>query len=214
MYGQTEATARISCLPSSRLDDKPGSVGLPLDNLDIRIVDAAGLDVPTGRTGELWVAGRSVCAGYFGDPEETALKFRDGWLLTGDVARRDEDGYLWITGRKSEFIKMRGVRVSFAEIEERIATVPGVAECAALAVPHVEAGEALALFVVPTAGAGDIAAVVRRAVPPEWVCESVTLLAELPRNANGKLMRARLPEAPRLGLGDREPARAPESTEG
>lgn len=214
MYGQTEATARISCLPPNRLDDKSGSVGLPLDNLSVRIVDAAGSDVPAGCTGELSVSGESVCAGYFDDPEETALKFRDGWLLTGDIARRDEDGYLWIMGRKSEFIKMRGVRVSFVEIEERIAAVAGVAECAALAVAHVEAGEALALYVVPTTSAGDVVASIRRAMPPEWVCESVTLLAELPRNANGKLIRARLSEAARLGVRDRAPARAPESTEG
>lgn len=199
MYGQTEATARISCLPSARLDEKPGSVGPPLDNLTVRIVDSSGADLPPRLSGEIWVAGASVCPGYLDEPEETALKFRDGWLLTGDIGWRDEDGYLWITGRKSEFIKMRGVRVSLAEIEARVAALPGVADCAALAVPHVEAGEALALYVVPAASTGDLVTSIRRGVPSEWICESVTLIAELPRNLNGKLMRARLTEAARVG---------------
>ena len=99
MYGQTEATARISCLPSERLSEKLGSVGLPLDNLEVRIVDDEGRELPEGRAGETQVRGPSVCAGYFEDPEATARKFTDGWLKTGDFACRDHEGYLWIKGR-------------------------------------------------------------------------------------------------------------------
>jgi len=194
MYGQTEATARIACLPPSRLAEKAGSVGLPLDNLSVRIVDSAGVDVPPGESGELWVSGKSVCPGYFDEPEETARRFRDGWLATEDIASRDRDGYLWITGRKGEFIKMRGVRVSFAEIEARIAALPGVAECAATAVPHAEAGEALALYVVATHDPGEAAASIRRGMPREWICDCVKFLQELPRNSHGKLLRPRLAE--------------------
>jgi acyl-CoA synthetase (AMP-forming)/AMP-acid ligase II len=196
MYGQTEATSRIACLPPNRLHDKPGSVGLPLDNLSVRIVDSDGAEAPIGQSGELWVSGNSVCAGYFDEPEETERKFRNGWLVTGDIASRDEDGYLWITGRRSEFIKMRGVRASFAEIEAKIATIPGVSECAAMAVPHAEAGEALALYVVAAEGADDVSPSIRRSMPSEWICESISLVAELPRNPNGKLIRSRLPEVP------------------
>jgi acyl-CoA synthetase (AMP-forming)/AMP-acid ligase II len=197
MYGQTEATSRISCLPPARWDEKAGSVGVPLDNLSVRIVDAEGADAPEGESGELLVAGKSICAGYLDEPEETARKFRDGWLATGDLASRDRDGYLWITGRMGEFVKMRGVRVSFAEIEGRVAALPGVAECAALAVPHVEAGEAMALYVVALGDADGVAASIRRALPSEWVCDSVHIVTELPRNANGKLMRSRLGEMAR-----------------
>jgi len=199
MYGQTEATARISCLPPERLADKAGSVGVPLDNLAVRIVDPDGRELAAGESGEIWVAGKSISAGYLDEPEETRRKFRDGWLATGDIASRDEDGYLWITGRQGEFLKMRGIRVGFAEIETTIAAVSGVLECAARAVPHEEAGEALALYVVPAEEADDVAAAVRRSMPTEWICDSITLVTQLPRTAHGKLVRARLAELPRTG---------------
>jgi long-chain acyl-CoA synthetase len=193
MYGQTEATSRISCLPPDRLNEKLGSVGLPLDNIQLRIVDESGRDLTAGEVGEIWVHGKSICGGYFDEPEESARKFRDGWLATGDLASRDQDGFLWIAGRKSEFIKMRGIRVSFAEIETRVAAAPGVSECAAAAVEHAEAGEAVALYVVAEPGAHNVIASIRRNMPPEWVCDSVSLVAELPRNFHGKLMRSQLP---------------------
>jgi acyl-CoA synthetase (AMP-forming)/AMP-acid ligase II len=193
MYGQTEATSRISCLPPDRLNEKLGSVGLPLDNIQVRIVDENGRDLAAGEIGEIWVHGKSICGGYFEEPEETARKLRNGWLATGDLASRDKDGFLWISGRKSEFIKMRGIRVSFAEIETRVAAAPGVSECAAAAVEHAEAGEAVALYVVAEPGAQDVIASIRRNMPPEWVCDSVSLVAELPRNFHGKLMRSHLP---------------------
>ena len=199
MYGQTEATARISCLPPQRLSDKAGSVGLPLDNLSVRIVDSAGAELPRGRSGELWVAGSSISSGYLDEPEQTERKFRDGWLATGDIASIDAEGYLWITGREGEFVKMRGVRVGFAEIESKVTAVGGVLECAALALPHAEAGEALALYVVAAEGAGDVTATVRRSLPCEWICDSVTLVPELPRNEHGKLMRSRLAQVVRTG---------------
>jgi acyl-CoA synthetase (AMP-forming)/AMP-acid ligase II len=208
MYGQTEATARISCLPPERLADKAGSVGVPLDNLTVRIVGTDGTDVPAGESGELWVAGKSVSAGYLDEPEETRRKFRGGWLATGDIALRDADGFLWITGREGEFIKMRGIRVGLAEIEAAVTTVRGVLECAALGVPHAEAGEALALYVVAAEEAGDVAAAVRRSLPPQWICDSITLVAELPRNAHGKLVRSQLPRLARGVLASGDTARA------
>jgi acyl-CoA synthetase (AMP-forming)/AMP-acid ligase II len=197
MYGQTEATARIACLPPERLDDKLGSVGVPLDNVTIRILDSDGTIVPDGSSGELHAAGESICAGYFDEPEETARKFQGGWLATGDIASRDQDGYLWITGRKAEFIKMRGIRVGLAEIEARVAAVPGVSECAAVAVPHVEAGEALALYIVAAEAPADLLKAIRRHLPSEWVCDSIRLIADLPRNSYGKLLRSRLLEMAR-----------------
>ena len=94
--------------------------------------------------------------GYLDEPEETHRVFNRGWLRTGDLGHLDSDGYIWIDGRKSAFLKMRGVRVSFGEVERRVAAVPGVYECAATAVPHPEAGEALALYIVPDKGTGDV----------------------------------------------------------
>ena len=192
MYGQTEATARISSLPPDRLDEKLGSVGLPLDNLVIRIIDDEGRELGAGQTGEIQVRGPSICSGYFDDPEATERKFGDGWLKTGDFACRDDEGYLWIKGRTSEFIKIRGVRVSFGEVETKVAAVPGVYECAATATRHPEAGEGLALFIVADDGASIVAERVRRALPPQWTCVSVRVVPELPKTENGKIARSQL----------------------
>jgi acyl-CoA synthetase (AMP-forming)/AMP-acid ligase II len=192
MYGQTEATARISYVLPDRLDEKLGSVGLPMDNLMIRIVDDEGRELPAGQTGEIQVRGPSVCSGYFDDPEATERKFGDGWLKTGDFACRDDEGYLWIKGRTSEFIKIRGVRVSFGEVETKVAAVPGVYECAATATRHPEAGEALALFIVADDSASTVAERVRRALPSQWTCVSVRVVPELPKTENGKIARSQL----------------------
>ncbi|HTS19878.1 MAG TPA: class I adenylate-forming enzyme family protein [Verrucomicrobiae bacterium] len=192
MYGQTEATARISCLPPERLTQKLGSAGVPLDNLKVAAFDEGGRELATDETGEIWVKGPSVTLGYFDDPEETARKFSQGWLKTGDIGSLDADGYIWLKGRKGDFMKMRGVRVSFAEIETRVRAVAGVCECAATSVPHPEAGDALALFVVPENGARDLPAQIRRALPVHWVCSAINLVEELPRTSTGKMARHRL----------------------
>jgi acyl-coenzyme A synthetase/AMP-(fatty) acid ligase len=192
MYGQTEATSRISCLPSDRLSEKLGSAGLPLDNLEVRIVDDEGRELPEGQAGENQVRGPSVCSGYFEDPEATERKFADGWLKTGDFACRDHEGYLWIKGRADEFVKMRGIRVSFAEVEARVAATPGVDECAAAAVQHPEAGEAVVLFVVTTGGESGVVENIRHTLPPQWTCASIRVVAELPKTANGKIARSKL----------------------
>ncbi|MBV8405924.1 MAG: AMP-binding protein [Gammaproteobacteria bacterium] len=210
MYGQTEATARIACLPPERLEDKPGSVGLPLDNLTVRIVDSGGNEVAPQESGELWVRGKSISAGYLDEPEASARRFRDGWLATGDIAARDRDGYLWITGRQGEFLKIRGVRVGFAQIEAVVAGVRGVLDCAAAGAPHAEAGEAIALYVVAAGDADDVSAAIRRALPSEWTCEAITLVAELPRNAHGKLVRSHLAHLAPHPPSQREPGASPQ----
>jgi acyl-CoA synthetase (AMP-forming)/AMP-acid ligase II len=192
MYGQTEATSRISCLPPDRLGEKLGSAGIPLDNLTVRIVDDTGQELPNGETGEIQVRGPSVCGGYLNDPEATQRKFNHGWLKTGDLAARDHEGYLWIKGRTGEFVKIRGVRVSLAEVEAKVAAIPGVHECAAAGVQHPEAGEALALFVVGDNGTQALIENVRHALPPHWTCNSVKVVAELPKTPNGKIARSQL----------------------
>jgi acyl-CoA synthetase (AMP-forming)/AMP-acid ligase II len=192
MYGQTEATARISVLEPERLDEKLGSVGRPLENVTLRIVDEQGKALPVGQVGEIVVQGPSVALGYFNDPEESHRVFRDGWLQTGDVAHVDEDGYIWIHGRRGSFLKTRGVRVSFAEVEAKVAAVPGVYECAATAVAHPEAGEALALYVVPEKEAHNVAEQVRRSLPARWTCDSINIVSEIPKTSRGKVSRASL----------------------
>jgi acyl-CoA synthetase (AMP-forming)/AMP-acid ligase II len=193
MYGQTEATARISCLAPEHLEEKLGSAGRPLDNLIVRIVDEDGEDLPAGKVGEIMVKGPSIAMGYLNEPEESLRVFNHGWLRTGDLAHLDAEDYIWIDGRIGTFLKMRGVRVSFAEVEAKVVAVPGVYECAATAVPHPEVGEALALYIVPDKGAGDIIDRVRRSLSISWTCESIQIVSEIPKTARGKVSRASLP---------------------
>ena len=193
MYGQTEATARISCLEPERWTEKSGSVGRPLANLEVKIVGEDGRALGPGQIGELLVRGPSICAGYWNDIEETRRVFCDGWLRTGDLARQDEEGYLWIEGRKAAFLKMRGTRVSLAEVEARVASIPGVFECGACAVEHPEVGEALALYIVPDRRAGIATEELRRHLPSHWVLNSMQLVSELPKTPAGKIARWALP---------------------
>jgi acyl-CoA synthetase (AMP-forming)/AMP-acid ligase II len=197
MYGQTEATARISSFPASRQSHKLGSAGRLLDNLEIRIVDHNAPELTAHAIGEIQVRGPSICSGYFDDPASTAEKFSDGWLKTGDIATFDEEGYLWIKGRSSDFLKIRGFRVSIGEVEAKITAIPGVYECAAAAVPDPETGEALALFIVPDhdlteRAKQDFSETVKRALPPHWTCSSLTVISELPRTTSGKIARPHL----------------------
>jgi acyl-CoA synthetase (AMP-forming)/AMP-acid ligase II len=199
MYGQTEATARISCLEPDSWQEKYGSVGQPLDNLTVSIVDEECNELRPGQIGELIVKGPSICRGYWNDPEETFRVFGDGLLHTGDLARQDPDGYLWIEGRKEAFLKIRGTRVSLAEIEGRVAAMPGVYECGACAVDHPEAGDALMLLVVPEAEVRVDLEQIRRSLPAHWTVGSIRLVSELPKTATGKLARASLPDWARNG---------------
>ncbi len=187
MYGQTEATARISCLDPESLDEKPGSVGRPLDNLTVRIVGENGQDLPSGRVGEILVKGPSISNGYLNDSEENHQVFKGGWLRTGDLAHIDEDGFIWLHGRQRAFFKIRGVRVSSAEVEATVAAVPGVFECAAAAVPNGEAGEALVLWVVPEQKVQNIEEQVRRSLPVHWTCNTINIVSEIPKTSHGKI---------------------------
>jgi len=192
MYGQTEATARIACLAARRFPEEIGSAGAPLDNVTIRIADENGHEVGKGEAGEIQVQGPSVCAGYAGDTEATAAKFREGWLSTGDFGCMDEAGFLWVKGRGDDFVKMRGVRVGMGEVEARVAGVAGVCECAAKRVQHPEAGEALALFIVADGSPDGVLQRVRRALPAHWTCASIDFVPELPKTENGKIARSQL----------------------
>jgi acyl-CoA synthetase (AMP-forming)/AMP-acid ligase II len=187
MYGQTEATARISCMDPDRWEEKQGSVGVPLDNLEVRIIDENGADLQAGKIGELLVKGPSVCAGYLNAPEETRRVYSDGWLRTGDLARRDEDGYLWIEGRKASFLKVRGMRVSLSDVEATVMAIPGIYECAARAVDHPEAGEAIVLFIVRDQETKTSEEDVRRHLPAHWPIDSIHAVPSLPKTSTGKI---------------------------
>jgi acyl-CoA synthetase (AMP-forming)/AMP-acid ligase II len=150
MYGQTEATARLSYLPPEMLSSKLGSIGKGIPGLTLKVVNDAGDSVKPGESGEIIAKGDNIMSGYFKDPELTAQTIRNGWLYTGDVATVDEDGYIFVQSRKKEIIKVGGKRVSPKEIEEVILMLPEVVDCTIVGVEDPLLGEAIKATVVLT----------------------------------------------------------------
>lgn len=148
MYGQTEATARLSYLPPSMTETKAGSIGKGIPGVELVVMNEEGRAVKPGETGEICARGANVMKGYFQDPEETTLTIIDGWLHTGDLATVDEDGFIYILARKKEMIKVGGKRVSPKEVEEVIFRIPGVIDCTVEGVEDEILGEALKAVLV------------------------------------------------------------------
>jgi long-chain acyl-CoA synthetase len=193
MYGQTEATARLSYLPPSRLVDKLGSVGRGIPGVELAVLDEADRPVAPGVQGELVARGASISPGYYQDPEETARKFRGGALRTGDLATVDSDGFIYIVGRSDDFIKSWGYRLSPQQIEEAALAHPAVFDAAVVGLPDPEAGERIIIAVVPAPGTvastQDLLVFLRDRLPKYMVPQAVVSLDALPLNANGKVSR-------------------------
>lgn len=143
MYGQTEATARLSFLPPEDLPEKIGSLGKGIPGVTLKVTGEDGNPVKPGETGEILAKGDNIMAGYFRDPETTAATIIDGWLHTGDMATVDDDGYIFLQSRAKEIIKVRGIRISPKEIEAVIVTYPGVIDCTISAINDDVTGEAI-----------------------------------------------------------------------
>ncbi len=193
MYGQTEATARITYLPPERLGEKPGSVGIPIADVEIEIL-RAGHKAAAMEVGEIRVRGPNVMLGYWQDAEASAEALRDGWLYTGDLGHRDAEGFLYIDGRLSDLIKTGAYRVSPAEIEEVIASLAGVREVAVTAVADDTLGHTIKAVVVADGelDAKRIQAHCRAQLASYKVPRVIELAASLPRTASGKVQRSKL----------------------
>ena len=149
MYGQTEATARLSYMPPEHLIEKLGSLGKAIPGCTLDLVDEQGNPVQeSGVVGEIVARGDNIMKGYLGDEESTAAALKDGWLHTGDLAYRDDDGFFFHTARSKEIIKVGGRRISPKEIEEVIVTIPGVVDCSISGIFDEILGEALKAEVV------------------------------------------------------------------
>ena len=149
MYGQTEATARLSYLPPDMLSAKLGSIGKAIPGVELDIADESGNFISEpGKVGELLARGDNIMQGYLGDEKGTAEILKGGWLRTGDLAYKDKEGYFFLTARKKEIIKVGGKRISPREIEEVIVSIPGVVDCSISAVFDEYLGEALKAEIV------------------------------------------------------------------
>jgi len=129
MYGQTEATARLSYLSPELVLEKLGSIGKGIPNVTLEVFNKNDEPVKVGEVGEIVAKGDNVMLGYFDDPESNKLTIKNGWLFTGDMAKKDENGYIYLVARKKEIMKVGGKRISPKEIEEVIVSIPEVVDC-------------------------------------------------------------------------------------
>jgi long-chain acyl-CoA synthetase len=152
-YGMTETFVATHCNPIKG-ENREGSIGLPLPNVECRIVDAVDGedDMPVGEIGELIMKGPTIMKGYWNMPTETANAMRDGWLYTGDITRMDEDGYFYIEDRKKDMIIAGGYNIYPREVEEVLVTHPAVMEAAVAGVPDPKRGETVVAWIVKHPG--------------------------------------------------------------
>jgi acyl-CoA synthetase (AMP-forming)/AMP-acid ligase II len=148
MYGQTEATARLSYLPPELYEARKGSMGKGIPGVELKVINEKGEKIKPGEIGEVIALGDNIMLGYFGDEEGTRNTIRDGWLYTGDLGTVDKDGYIFLTARKKEIIKVGGKRISPKEIEAVILELPEVVDCTIEGVEDELLGEALKATIV------------------------------------------------------------------
>jgi acyl-coenzyme A synthetase/AMP-(fatty) acid ligase len=204
MYGLTECK-RVSYLPPRELDRRPESVGIPIPNEEVWIVDDDGNKLGPNQKGELVVRGSNVMQGYWNDPEETARRYRKdpegrGKLLyTGDIFRKDEDGYLYFISRKDDLLKTKGERVSPKEIEACLHDLEGIAEAAVIGVPDDILGQAIKAFIVTDRQVELTETLLmkycQQNLEPFMVPKYIEFRDALPKSPNGKIDKKMLKES-------------------
>jgi long-chain acyl-CoA synthetase len=194
-YGLSEASPVVSKNPL-RGKHKPGSVGIPIANVEMSIQDDNGKILGDTETGEICVRGGNVMQGYWNQPEETKKTFRNGWLLTGDVGHRDADGYYFITDRKKDMLIVNGINVYPREIEEVIYHYPGVKEAAVIGVPDERRGEQPLAFVAPAEGQtlqeNELQKFISEKLANYKTPKQIIFMPALPKNATGKILKTEL----------------------
>ncbi|MFW2490738.1 class I adenylate-forming enzyme family protein [Clostridium chromiireducens] len=193
MYGQTEATARLSYLPPNMLENKLGSIGKGIPGTELKVIDKEGNKIKAGDIGEVVVSGGNIMKGYFNDKEETDKVIRNGYLYTGDLATVDKDGYIYIVAREKQIIKSGGNRISPKEIENIIIQIPSVIEAAVIGTPDDILGEAIKAFIVLNnkdleVNEKFIIEYCKANLPSYKVPKHVVFLDALPKNSSGKVM--------------------------
>ncbi|WP_027409009.1 fatty acid--CoA ligase family protein [Anoxybacillus tepidamans] len=195
-YGLSEASP-VTCFNPLDRPRKPGSIGRSILNVENKVVNEFGEEVPVGEVGELIVRGPNVMKGYYKMPEETAHTIRNGWLYTGDLAKMDEEGYFYIVDRKKDMIIVGGYNVYPREVEEVLYGHPDVMEAAVIGVPDPSFGEAVKCFVVsknPDLTEEALIEYCRQHLAKYKVPSFIEFLEELPKNTTGKILRRALKE--------------------
>ena len=198
-YGSTETTSPSTITPLGQAEARIDTVGRPVPCCDIRIVDDDGVEVPRGETGEIWITGGHVGAGYWNNPVATAANFTAGYWHSGDIGCMTDDGFIKVLDRKKDMINRAGYKVYSAEVEDVLAHHPQVGEAAVVAEPDPVLGEKTHAFVLVKDGtltADDIKLFCRERLSDYKVPDFVTFVDQpLPRNANGKILKRALRNA-------------------
>lgn len=196
MYGATEASARLTYLDPDWLEKKWGSIGKGIPNVDVFIGDEDGKEKSQGETGEILARGANLMQGYWNDPAETATAIKNGCYYTGDLGRMDEDGFLFVVGRKKDMIKVGGERISAKEIEEKILEINEVHEVAIIGVDDPTLGEAIKAYIVPRdlkkTDLDGIKKQLLRKLPPIKQPKYWEIINKLPKNESGKILKTKL----------------------
>jgi long-chain acyl-CoA synthetase len=181
---------------------RPGSIGLPIDGVEMDVVDDEGKPVPVGEVGEIAIRGHNVMKGYWNRPDDSAQAIRDGWFRTGDLGRQDENGYFFIVDRKKDMIIRGGYNVYPREIEEVLYEHPAVAEAAVVGVAHPTHGEEVAAAVVlrpdATATPDELRDYVRQRVAAYKYPRHLWLVDQLPKGPTGKLLKREVVSPPEV----------------
>ncbi len=198
-YGLTETSAASSQNAGLEYIAKPESCGPAIPVCDVKVVDEKGNTLPTGEVGELWIYGPNVVKEYWNKPEATAETFTDGWLHSGDLARIDEEGFIYILDRAKDMLIRGGENVYCVEVEDALYSHDDVMDAAVIGIPHKVLGEEVGAVIQVTPGSsvteGDLQAFVRQHLAAFKVPVKIELRTEpLPRNANGKILKRQLRE--------------------
>ncbi|MBR2816742.1 MAG: long-chain-fatty-acid--CoA ligase [Reyranella sp.] len=197
-YGLSETSAGVTCNPTDS-EQYTGTIGLPLPNVEVRILDDQGKDVPPGEAGEIAIRGPQVMQGYWRRPDETALVMTpDGFFKSGDVGQMDPRGYIKIVDRKKDMIIVSGFKIFPNEVEGIVAAHPGVLECAVIGVPDEKSGEAVMLFVVkkdPALTKEELAAYCAKELTGYKRPKYIEFRNDLPKTNVGKILRRELRDA-------------------
>jgi acetyl-CoA synthetase/medium-chain acyl-CoA synthetase len=198
-YGQTENTLLVGNFPGAEI--RPGSMGKPAPGYDVRVIDFDGNEAPAGEEGDIALRGDApgLFAGYWNQPDETAAVYRGEWYVTGDRAVRDEDGYLWFTGRADDVILSAAYRIGPFEVESALLEHAAVAESAVVGKPDPDRGQIVKAFVVlRPAHEGDEELVrelqdhVKRVTAPYKYPREIEFVDALPKTRSGKIRRVEL----------------------
>ncbi len=196
-WGMSETMATVTSHSGEDYLNRPESAGPPVPVADLKVTGDDGTELPVGQVGELWARGPQIVEGYWNKPEATAETFVDGWVRTGDLARLDEEGFVYIVDRAKDIIIRGGENIYSSEVENVLYDHPAVTDCALVAIPHRTLGEepAAVVHLAPgmTASEDELRAHVRKHLAPFKVPVRVAFTDEtLPRNANGKILKREL----------------------